>query len=117
MFPAAPRPPRLRVKIHNSNTRKKRKPARTPAFFFTCYPAELATGLLGGLPLCTLLCTLLRGLLSALTGTLFCSHLKLSIMEVLALPIPRWTGETTTFTPEALRPPLRIPPRRHTKLA
>jgi hypothetical protein len=43
--------------------------------------------------------------------------LKLSVMEVLALPIPRWTGETTTLAPEALRSSLRMPPRRHTKLA
>jgi len=66
----------------------KRKAGADAGFPFSPAIAELATGLLGGFPLRALLCSLLRAFLSALTGTLFCSHLKLSIMEVLASPDP-----------------------------
>ena len=65
------------------------------------------TALLRGLAT-ALLCAFLRGLTSALTGTLFCSHGDLSMYGGwCSQPIPRWIGETTSsrsgLSPFAIR--------------
>ena len=80
----------------------KRK-AGANAGFFPSQASNKLLALLGGLAT-SLLRPPFFAAFFALIGTFLCSHGDLSIHGgSCSHPIPRWTGETTTFAPEALR--------------